>query len=120
MTHNRKGVTLVELMITIVVIAIAVVGSLEFFKFCQKNFIINSTLKLMASDFARETMEDLYYRDPDDLDLITPKDVSLPSTGDFATLADKGGSRSYTVTQGTDAIHGTKYKVITITVDWTP
>ena len=103
--HDRKGSTLVELVIAMVIIAIAVVVSLEFFVFCQKNFIINSTLKLRTSSLARETMEGLNCGDPQVT--TAPVEPALPAE----EFRISGGGRSYTVTQGNvQDPYGTDYK----------
>ena len=59
---NKKGTTLVELIMAMVIIAIVAVSALEFFNFCQKNFIIPVKPKLVASNFAREKMEEQYWQ----------------------------------------------------------
>lgn len=107
---DKKGVTLIETMIAIVIIAIAAVASLEFYALCQRNFITNAASKSIAANFARETMEDLYLRDDNDPDLnVGTTLVNLPAS----PLSSRGGTRNYTVTQKTG------YKLIETYVDWT-
>jgi len=106
-----------EVLVAMVLITIIVIGTLEFCIFCQKNFLINSTLRLMAVNFAREQMEELYFLGPNDpaLDSGAGTNNTLPEAGEFAdTLRTKySGQRSYTVTQP-----DSNYKVIQVTVTW--
>lgn len=105
---NKKGITLIETMVAIVVIAIAAVASLQFYAFCQRSFITNAVLNSMAANFARETMEDYYFSDYNDPDLnVGTNTVTLP------TMGNHGGTRNYTVTNKTG------YKLIETSVDWT-
>lgn len=59
---NKKGVTLVELITAMIIIAIVAIVSLEFFYFCQKYFITPIKPKFTASNLATETMENLYWQ----------------------------------------------------------
>ncbi|MDO8536261.1 MAG: prepilin-type N-terminal cleavage/methylation domain-containing protein [Candidatus Omnitrophota bacterium] len=109
----RKGLTLTELLVAMVIIAIAAVGSLDFFRICQQYFIVNSTLKLRAANLCRGTMEGLY-TDPggDALIIGNNHPVTLPT--DLYGVNGWGGS--YDVSQGTDSGQGSNYKVITLTI----
>lgn len=110
---SKRGVTIIETMVAIVVIAIAAVASLEFYALCQRNFITNAALKSIAANFARETMEGYYLRDYNDPDLnVGTTPVPLPASPP-SPLGSHGGTRNYTVTQKTG------YKLIETYVDWT-
>lgn len=112
MLKNRRGTTLVEIMLAMAIIAIAAVSSLEFYHYCQKSFIVSSKLKLAAADFARETAEEIYMLDHGNSILGDGAAIQkdLPSTGDFCFP----GTRTYTVTQVPD----TDYKVVEVKVLW--
>ena len=114
--RQKRAFTLIELITAVVIMAIAVVCSLEFYRYCHKNFLINSMLKLEAANFARETMEGIYFLDPTDSQLSAGNYTqALPSTGDCSQLKTQyGGTRTYRVAQQTD------YKVIQVTVNWNP
>src|SRR3989338_4627746 len=95
----KKGVTLIETMVAILVIAIAAVASLQFYAFCQRSFITNAVSNSMAANFARETMEDYYFSDYNDSALAVGT-YTVPLIG--SPLANQhGGTRSYTVTNAT-------------------
>jgi len=109
--NKNKGVTLVELIIVTVLIAIMVVTGLQFVVYC-KTLAVKSKLKLAAANYARETAEGLYWLDCYDNALnITASPVSVPLPS--GELGDQyGGTRTYNVTGGAD------YKVVTVTVHW--
>jgi len=111
MSKKNAGFTLIELILGIVIIAIAAVSSLEFYSYCHKFFIMRSSLTSQALGFAKESMEGLYWLDPYDAAMNTPLPSlpAIPVTGDFAF---KGGSRSYSVTDKGS------YKVLEVTVIW--
>lgn len=124
MLKNKKGTTFIELVLAMVMIAIAVVTTLDFYKYCQKSFITNSKLKMAAADFASETTEEVYMLDFVDPKLNTTDEngvvKSLPSQGDFADLATQHeGTRAYFVSQ-TDVTSSDSYKVVEIKVCWNP
>lgn len=111
---SRRGFTLVELIVAMMLISIIIVVGLQFLVYCQR-FIIKSGTKLVAANFARETMEELYQDDYYSASLdVGAESKPLPTGVEFASnLADQyGGSRECTVTEDAD------YKVITVTVEW--
>ena len=102
------GFTLVELIIAMVIIAIVSVCSLEFLRFCQKNFISNAESRFMAANYARETMEGLYWLPSSELVDVTASPVPLPVGSNLSA------TRTYTVSPRNG------YKVITVLIkDWT-
>ncbi len=115
--NKTKGFTLIDIIVGMAVIAIAVVVTLEFYRFCMKQFIINARLSLEATDFARETMEGLYFSSAaTSFDgIVTATDVLPSSIGGFpAELTESYyGTRNYTITPKTD------YKIIETKVEWT-
>lgn len=112
---NKKGVTLIETMVAILVIAVAAVASLQFYAFCQRSFITNAALNSMAANFTRETMEDYYFSDYNDPALnVGNYSVSLPAS----PLGSHGGTRNYKVTNRTVTAN-IGYKLIETYVDWT-
>ena len=114
---NIKGVTLVELVIGIVIIAIISVASLEFFRHCQR-FIVDSEIRLGAVNFARETMDlrswNTNVGDPTGwLDEPLP----LPTGGTFGRIRDDySGTRQYRIQSDTGGTGD--YKVIKVRVSW--
>ena len=112
---NIKGVTLVELIVGIVIIAVISVASLEFFQHCRR-FIVDSEIRLGAVNFARETME-LRAWDTEITDTTGwQNDRDLPAGAEFASgIRDNyGGSRLYRVEDGATG----DYKVIKVKVGW--
>ena len=114
----KRSFSLVELVIAMAVMAVAVICSLAFYKFCDKCFIVNPTVRLQAINFARETMERLYFLNYDDPLLNACANDALPSPpDDFSELKTiYGGTRAYTITQQTNP----DYKVVNVTVTWNP
>ncbi|MDO8536036.1 MAG: type II secretion system protein [Candidatus Omnitrophota bacterium] len=120
---KRKGFTLLELIVAMVIIAIMAVGALEFYVYSLNRFIMKARLDLQATDFARETMEKMYCLTPEQL--VSYSDT--PDLPDFSASSDPtwknafsdefkdryGASRAYTVTSKPN------YKIITTTVTWT-
>ena len=111
MSKKHAGFTLIDLILGIVIIAIAAVSSLEFYSYCHKFFILRSSITVRALGFAKESMEGLYWLDSSDaaLNICNETPLAMPATGDFAF---KGGSRSYSV------IDKGSYKVLEVTVRW--
>ena len=115
---NIKGVTLIELISGIVIVAIISVASFEFFRHCQR-FIVDSEIRLGAVNFARETMEfhswdvEIGYTTDEDWE----NDTLLPTSGTFGRIRDVyGGTRQYRVKQDTEETGD--YKVIDVKVNW--
>ena len=54
-----RGMTLLETLIAMILIAIIAVSGSTYFAFCKRS-IINSQSRLMEVNFARDTMERLY------------------------------------------------------------
>lgn len=115
--RKKSGVTLIEVIIAMVVIAIIAVGAFSFFEHCQR-FIVDSQLRLIAVNFVRETMEERYWElNPAE----TPDwaaDTPLPTGTGFGSLLrdNYGGTRHYRVSADTGT--GTSYRVIETRVTW--
>ena len=107
MRNSGTGFSLLEIMITVILIAIVAVSAFAFLVYCG-HFTAQTDAKMTAANFARETMEDLY--------MINYN--SLPSNGSPALptgsrLHDSyNGTRIYAVTDKAD------YKMIAVTVSW--
>ncbi|MCX5666865.1 MAG: type II secretion system protein [Candidatus Omnitrophica bacterium] len=110
MSKKNAGFTLIDLILGIVIIAIAAVSSLEFYRYCHKFFILRSSITVRALGFAKESIEGLCWLDSSDasLNIPLPSLPALPATGDFAFT----GSRSYSV------IDKGSYKVLEVKVSW--
>ena len=111
-----KGLTLVELIIGIVIVAIISVASFEFYRHCQR-FVMDAEVRLGVSNFARETMEQRMW----DADIATTgglwiDDTALPTGTDFASDigSNHGGTRQYSTDETSN------YKVIKVKVHWNP
>jgi prepilin-type N-terminal cleavage/methylation domain-containing protein len=113
-----KGLTLIELIISIIIVSVISVASFEFFRHCQR-FIVDAEIRLGAANFARETME-LSSRSWDAQISDTAgwqPDTPLPTGGGFGRIRDDyGGTREYRVQDGSTG----EYKVIEVKVDWNP
>ncbi|MEI6863382.1 MAG: prepilin-type N-terminal cleavage/methylation domain-containing protein [Candidatus Omnitrophota bacterium] len=120
MKNNNAGMTLVEIIVAVLLITITTVGSLQFLIYCNK-FAFGADTKIMASNFARETMEGLYR---ESYDLLIPG--SYPATVvtgqgfDTSSLCTQyGGTRTYSISPVLhDSVTNTDYKTITVTVTW--
>jgi len=99
---RKKGFTLVEVVIAMIMIAIIAVTGFEFLRHVQY-FIIVAGEELVALNLAREKTEELYW----DSDL---KEMS-PVTDDVSDYLP-GGRRTYSV--GNSA--GGDYKIISVSV----
>ncbi|MFA5142818.1 MAG: prepilin-type N-terminal cleavage/methylation domain-containing protein [Candidatus Omnitrophota bacterium] len=115
MKDKRAGMSLVEIIVAMVIIAIATIASFQFLVHCDK-FVIMADNKVAAANFAREIMEDYYQEDYDDL-AVGSHSVSI------AALASRlhNGTGSYEIgSEKTESATSTKYKVITVKVGWDP
>ena len=86
MKNEHAGVTLVELMMTIMLIAIVAVTGLAFLTYCDRYAMIAYS-KVAAANLARETMEGCYMTEYYNL-----------VKGENTTIIDKVGYRKITVT----------------------
>ena len=108
MKNRRAGLTLVELMVGVLLVAIAAVAGLQFLIYCDK-YAMRADAKLAAVNFAQETMENFYMTEYDNLVTPLPASTLLPPS----RLLTFGGTRSCVV-DGTNP----NYKIITVTVTW--
>jgi len=115
--RNRKAFTLVELAASIIIIAVISLVALEYAIHCER-LIIKPKLRLIAVNFARETMEELYGLDYDSLAATTaPVSRDLPDSGELGLLRNRyGGTRTYEIAEFTSGTNS--YKVITVKVEW--
>ena len=104
--RKDRGMTLIETLIAIVLIAIVAISGSAYFAFCKRS-IINSQSRLMEVNFARDTMERLYMQPS-----LAPGNNCPDSlnAGDFKD--SYGGTRSYNVSAPSGG-----YQVITVTVN---
>ena len=113
---KAKGFTLIDMIVGVVLIAIAAIGSLEFYYYCYKFFIARPKPTIEALNFAKESMEELYWIDSSSAALTLPlqaPNLPLPTTGNFKELGSRfNGSRSYSV------VDKGSYKVLEVTVSW--
>ncbi|MDP3791712.1 MAG: prepilin-type N-terminal cleavage/methylation domain-containing protein [Candidatus Omnitrophota bacterium] len=110
---KNRGFTLVELIVAMVIIAITAVGAFEFYVFSMKNFIMKARLTLMATDFATDKMEKLYYLALGDLppEGDTTNDQFRNDTY-LTELKNRGGNCLINVTSTTN------YKIVTTKITW--
>lgn len=136
MDKNRKGFTLVEIMVAMVLIVIIVTVGFEAYRYA-KIFVRDSKLRLMAVNFAQETMEKLYFAgnlaeqveprpDPFFPDSEGLEDLEAPDRPKFKLLLDTHhGARNYTVKSniselnksGVEAVTD-EYMIIETNVHW--
>lgn len=112
---DKKGMSLIEVMLGMMLIAIIAILALGFSVYCNR-FAMHTDLRLRAASFARETMESLYWTSPLNLPIVTnPTDDLAAGTfkgNKFQT--GYGATRRYTVTNTSDP----NYEVISATVTW--
>ena len=118
MKNAKSGFSLIEIVITALIIAIAALTALSFIVYCDR-LTLQSDAHITAANFTRETMEDLYKRDYRDTILNATIDQShgLPTGSDFGSgfLARyPTATRKYTITENT----GYGYKLITVKTKW--
>lgn len=120
MKLKNRGTTIIELLVAMVIIAITTVASLEFFNFCQRNFVVSSRLKFVAANIARETMEETYWLSGASLsDTPTPPpNIDLPADCGLNTAAYYRDISTENALGGTDPRYN--YKLVEVTIkDWT-
>lgn len=123
---NRKGLTLIEIMISVLIILIAAAGILG--AFVGGHQMMNySRHKLQAMNFARETLDELrsnYEYDSSAMVAGNHDDASDPAIcasgniirGEMQGLDDV--ALTYSVLQPTDAGVPRDYKEVTVIVEW--
>ena len=125
MKNERTGFTLVEIIVSLALIAVVVITSLQFLIYCD-SFAMKANEKIAAENFAREAMEGLYQKQYSDNTITANTNYgtnTLPTGAAFgSSLRDKhSGTRTYSVgPEQTDTLTNTQYKVITVTVTWNP
>jgi prepilin-type N-terminal cleavage/methylation domain-containing protein len=116
--RNSKGFSLIEIITATVLIAIIAVASLEFYRYCYSNFIIQDKLKLEAVNYAMGAMEILYAEEPDspllDETTIWVEDGTI-TEGDLA--GRNGHKYRYIKTMSTSGIND-EYKLVKTKVTW--
>lgn len=111
---NTKSFTIIGLIVGFIVIAITSLAAFEFFRYCR-HFIVDSELRLAATNFARETIEELDWDAGIENTTGWPTDKDLPDTGFGRRLQNEyDGERLYNVE---DAATG-DYKIIKVKVSW--
>ena len=115
MVNKNSGVTLIEIVTSIVLIAVAAIASFQFMTYCDK-FAVSVDKKIAAANFASETMERLYQQDYNSSDLS----IGSHGTNTVNFFGGRSGTYSYNISQEQteNLITNTKYKVITVTVNW--
>lgn len=127
---NKQGLTLIEVIVSAVILALTVGGVLYIFS-TEKGVVARIGRQVQAVDFARQTLEEL----KNEVDADT-----WPNTGGLGTVGvaiteplspgepsdfrDKfGGAREYTVTNidadGNTTYEYDEYKAVTVKVEWT-
>ncbi len=109
------GFTLVELIISLSILSVIILGANSFLFYYQR-VIKNSELRLMAINFTRETMEGRYWDYDLDDTASWESDTPLPTGNELgAALRDNyGAERKYEIT--TDGTG--RYAIIKTKVKW--
>ena len=117
-----RGTTLLEVIITMIIIVVIAIVGLEFIRQCSL-IVRKAELRLIAANFAREKMEELYMTNYGHLfpgaytsnwlpeNVFTPPFLLAPLRNIYS------GDGSYTVEIDKDAANN-EYKIITSTVTW--
>jgi len=109
---NRKSLTLLEILVSCLLISIAVIGIYNTFAWTDTMSIVNRC-QVQAADFGKELMEQLMLIKYSDLDDIVIADKDLPVGSALKDVFS--GSRTYNITENPGA---EQYKIITVTVTW--
>ena len=113
MKNNRKGFGLAEVIVTMLLVAIAAITALGFIVFCGR-FVQQPELRLESANFGRETMEDLSMGSYASLVDGGPySQLPMGGSGYKGLQGTHGGNRTYSVKSNSD------YKTITVSVTWT-
>ena len=118
MKNTKAGFSLIEVVITALLIAIAAVTALSFIVYCDR-LTLQADARITAANFARQTMERFYKRNYEDIRLnetggtLHPLPASPTFGGGFRDRYPTA-AREYTVTENT----GYGYKLITTKVKW--
>ena len=122
MKNRKAGLTMIELMVGVLLVAIAAVVGLQFLIYCD-TYTTHAESRVAAVNLALETMEEFYMRDSATLGADAANEIGLPpSAGGFIDkLRDSpGAKRSYII--GTSALQlgnpPRTYRTITVTVQW--
>ncbi|MDD5135862.1 MAG: prepilin-type N-terminal cleavage/methylation domain-containing protein [Candidatus Omnitrophica bacterium] len=114
MKNKKAGMTLIEIIVAVIIIAIAGITSFQFLVYCDK-LVMQANSKIVAANFAREIAETLYQKDYDALVSGSGYPAGIPALG----VRLYKGVGSYDIgTEQVDALTNTQYKVITVTVTW--
>ena len=62
MKNRRAGISLIEIIIAIVLIAVVIITALQFLIYCD-TFAMKADAKITAENFAKERMENLYQKE---------------------------------------------------------
>ena len=118
MKNAKAGFSLIEVLITIALIAIVAVTALSFIVYCDR-LALQADTRIVAANFVRETTEVLYKKDYRDISLSATTGDGLsdplptdPAFGSGFISRYPIAARTYTVTDNSD------YKLITVKVTW--
>jgi type II secretory pathway pseudopilin PulG len=118
MKNAKAGFSLLEAVIAIVIIVVAAVTALSYLVYCNR-FASRTDARIVAANFARETMEGLYKKHYSDasLKITTGEGVEafLPEASSFGEEFLRrypNATRRYTVTDMGS------YKLIKVKVEW--
>jgi prepilin-type N-terminal cleavage/methylation domain-containing protein len=103
--HNKKGVTLVEVMVAILIFTIVMLGGLVFF-FYGRTHISHSNHQRMALELAKEKMETWKADDYDNV--LNENEPNIPL----------GGIQFSRNTVVNEVLVGGVYKEVTVTTSW--
>ncbi|MCX5667779.1 MAG: prepilin-type N-terminal cleavage/methylation domain-containing protein [Candidatus Omnitrophica bacterium] len=116
MKNTKAGFSLIEVIIAIILIAIAAIGALSYIVYCN-HLTLQVSARIVAANFARETMEGLYKKDYPGLNVTAGDGLSDPLPGATAF----GGaflSRYSTATRKYTITDMGGYKLIIAKVTW--
>ncbi|MEE9500429.1 MAG: type II secretion system protein [Candidatus Omnitrophota bacterium] len=114
---KTKGFTVIEMLVSIILIAIISVGAFEFFGHCRR-FIVDTELRLSAANFSRETMEghSWNFEITNTTNSDWEDDAALPTGEEFGSrlYEEYSGARQYKVETSADG----DYNIIEVKVSW--
>ena len=111
----RKGFTIIECLISVILLAITMVGSMAFY-FYSTGHLAGATHKRIAAELANAKMEELKNTDYDDITNDT-QNITISATPGIP-MSGINGTENVTVNPGGGHFGGPEYKEVHVEIAW--